>query len=199
MRTGTPSPPTYSARWLADFLLSEGDGATATVRDSRAMRDVAKKHGARFKLSPVGHAYIHRAMVQDDLHIGTEKSGHLFLREAHYSECPLLCLMLTLKHLEGTLSQAVRTIREAYITSPEYNYRVDDKEKVIERAKEHYKDKGSLVTIDGVLCEGPDWWVNIRPSNTEPLVRLTFEAKDKDTYDNLKEEAEELLKPFIKN
>jgi phosphomannomutase len=195
---GNEMPGDYFGAWAAAHTFVKGDGATSTVRDSRAVRDVVLSKGGTFRLGKVGHANIQRLMYDNDLRLGTEKSGHVFFKESYYAENGLFGLLLILKHLKPgeRLAEGTQAFRKQYQSSPEINFKVSNTAEVIAAAKQHYANRGTINTMDGVLCEGKDWWVNIRPSNTEPLVRLTFEAPTKMEYEKLLHEAEELIKPF---
>jgi phosphomannomutase len=197
---GLVVPGDYFGAWVVERTFKKGEGATSTVRDSRAVRDaVHEKHG-KFMLGKVGHANIQRLMFDNDLRLGTEKSGHVFFKESYFAENGLFGLLLVLKNLKDgeTLAESINSIRTSYHSSPEINFQVSNTKQVIEAAKNHFASRGTINTMDGVLCEGKDWWVNIRPSNTEPLVRLTFEAPSKQEYEKLLHECEELIKPFGK-
>jgi phosphomannomutase len=192
---GYEVPGDYFGAWIAQRTFGKGDGATSTVRDSRAVRDTVRALQGRFVLGKVGHANIQKLMVEENLRLGTEKSGHVFFKESHNAENGLYGLLLVLKHLkEGErLADGAKKYREKYLSSPEINFKVQDRKETMRKAVEHYGKKGELNTMDGVLCEGDTWWVNIRPSNTEPLVRLTFEAQDKETYTALEAEARSVI------
>lgn len=194
---GDVVPSDFLGALYCKYYLEEGEGAAASVRDSRAVRDETHAKNGTFVMSPVGHAILHRAMVKDDLHIGVEKSGHLYFREAHHSDGALHALLFLLKKLDGTLREAITPYREKYFASPEINFGVSDRTAVIEAVKEHYGTKTELELMDGVLAEGEDWWVSIRPSNTEPVVRLTFETTDKNKYEALETEARKVIEPFL--
>ena len=196
--TGQAVPSDFLGALYCRYYLKEGEGAAASVRDSRAVRDEAEAKNGFFVMSPVGHALLHRAMVKDDLHIGVEKSGHLYFREAHHSDGAFHALLFLLKKLDQPLHEAIAEYREKYFASPEINFRVSDRDAVMAGVKEHYGKKvDKLELMDGVLAEGDDWWVSIRPSNTEPLVRLTFETTDKNKYTHLEAEARSIIEPFM--
>ncbi len=192
-------PPDYMGALLVELLFKKGDGGSATVSSSHAVRDAIERKDGRFVLTKVGHANVQKVMVEHDLLLGIEKSGHTFLKESYTAENGLLCLLLVLKHMKGTLADNIKEYRENYLTSVEHNYTVTDRDAVIAAAKKHYASRGTVNTMDGVLCDGTDWWVSIRGSNTQPLVRVCWEAKDKDTYDALEKEAEGLVEPFVQS
>lgn len=195
---GKDVPADYLGAWLATHLLSEGKGVTRTVRDSMAISDVAKNTKAHATVVPVGNAIVQREMLDKSFTLGIEKSGHIFFEDAHYAEAPLLCLIYTVNFLgDELLSDAIKEFRENYFSSVEHNVRVTDKQAVLQAARTHYEGKGELRDDDGILCWTENWWVSIRPSNTEPLMRLTWESKDQDTFNQLREEVLNLVDPFL--
>ncbi len=193
---GEEMPGDYFGAWIVAHTFAKDDGATGTVRDSRALRDRVLQLGGRFLLGRVGHANIQRLMYDNNLRLGTEKSGHVFFRESYFAENGMLGLLLVLKNLEPTetLAAGLAELQAQYFSSPEINFSVPSTKDAIAAIESHYRARGALILIDGVLCEGKDWWVNVRASNTEPLLRLTFEASSKQAYDALETEARTLIK-----
>lgn len=144
-------------------------------------------------ITPVGHSLIKEIMIENDAAFGGESSGHYFFRE-HYGtfEMPFLLLSRFLYFLssEGKpFSEAVAPYRK-YFHSGEINRTVADTADAIRRIKETFKD-GKITEIDGISVEYPQWWFNVRASNTEPLIRLNLESTSKELTD---EKVKEVLK-----
>ncbi len=136
-------------------------------------------------ITPVGHSLIKEIMIENDAAFGGESSGHYFFRE-HYGtfEMPFLLLSRFLYFLssEGKpFSEAVAPYRK-YFHSGEINRTVADTADAIRRIKETFKD-GKITEIDGISVEYPQWWFNVRASNTEPLIRLNLESTSKELTD----------------
>lgn len=193
--TGNLVPADYLAAWLAEDLIQTG--AVSTVNASRALKKWCKENNKTYHQVPVGWIYVQNALIEHDLELGSEKSGHIFFKEAHNAEAPLLCLLYVLKKLDGKrLADAIAPLKEHYYSSKEHNYRVKDREEVLQEAKKAFSDLGEINELDGVLIEADDHWLSLRASNTEPLIRATWEAQDQETYNELKERLEEFIKPY---
>jgi len=163
------------------------------VRPGRITGDMIEEMKGDPIITPVGHSLIKEVMIENDAAFGGESSGHYFYRE-HYGsfEMPFLLVARFLQFLSSEdkpFSEMVAPY-EKYFNSGEINRRVTDTAAVIARIKETYKD-GKLMEIDGVSVEYPDYWFNVRASNTEPLIRLTLESKTKELTD---EKVQEVLK-----
>ncbi|MEK7637164.1 MAG: phosphomannomutase/phosphoglucomutase [Patescibacteria group bacterium] len=150
------------------------------------------KAGGQPIRSAVGHAYMKPAMRQHDAPFGGEISGHFFFRDHYYADSGLDAMVAGLDFLSGQdkpLSELVRAI-DIYAHDAEVNSKVDDISGTIAKIKAVYAT-GAPDETDGLTVEYPTWWFNVRPSNTEPLLRLTVEAK---TKEEMVARREELLK-----
>lgn len=193
---GSVVPADFFGAWLAD---KQGLAkAAATVRDSRAIKEAVSQQQGEFEMTPVGHAFVQNMLYEKDLDIGIEKSGHLFFKESYCAENHVLAILYTLKHLGqgASLADDIKAYKEHYLCSEEHNYRVRDKQEVLTAAQTHFAKEADIIRIDGVLAEGKDWWVSVRASNTEPLMRLTWEARNPEDYAALKERVFEFIRPF---
>ena len=165
---------------LARSLLQAHPGALILYdpRSSRAVPDVVSSEGGRSDISRVGHAFFKRKMREDDAVFGGEVSGHYYFREfwcADSGTLPAL-LMLELLSVGGrTLAELMADFRSRYFISGEINSEVADQEAKMEEIAERYSD-GEQSRLDGISVDYPDWHFNVRPSNTEPLLRLTVES-----------------------
>jgi phosphomannomutase len=116
-------------------------------------------------------------MRREDCIGGGELSGHFYFAENYYTDCGVLACILVLNQLskEGlSLKGAADPLRRYYGTG-EINFRVDDKAALMQKIEDDYSD-GEIDHLDGVTITFPDWWVNVRPSNTEPYLRMCLEA-----------------------
>lgn len=179
------------------FLEKEpGAGVVYTVICSKIVPEMIKKWGGRPLLSKVGYNSISALMRQEKGAIGGELSSHYSFRDNGYSDSGFIAFLLLLQVLSSynkPLSEIIKPFC-VYAKSPELNFKVADKEAIIEKVKEKYID-GKQTFLDGISVEYKDWWFNVRPSNTEPLLRLTIEA---DTQEILTEKIEELTKIITK-
>ncbi|MCR4318446.1 MAG: phosphomannomutase/phosphoglucomutase [Planctomycetes bacterium] len=171
---------------LAPHFLEKHPG-TAVVYDLRSSWVVAeevKKHGGRPCKWRVGHSFLKAKMRELGAYFGGELSGHFYYQDNYFADSGIITLIQVINHLrrnEATLSEQLRPLKR-YHTSGEINFEIEDKDAVIDRLREAFSD-GQLEDIDGVSATYEDWWFNVRKSNTEPILRLTMEAKSKARYD----------------
>jgi len=165
---------------LARSVLKKNPGATILYdpRSSRAVPDLVAAEGGRSDLSRVGHAFFKARMREEGAAFGGEVSGHYYFRDfwnADSGTIPAL-LVLELLSLDGrTLTELMEEFRSRYFISGEINSEVDDAQAKMEEIVGRYSD-GELTRLDGISIDYPDWHFNVRPSNTEPLLRLNLES-----------------------
>ncbi len=165
---------------LAERVLAKQPGVTILydVRASRAVPDVVAKRGGTAVMARVGHAFMKRAMREHDAAFAGEVSGHYYFRDfwcADSGTIPAL-LVLELLSVEGRpLSDLVGEFRSRYFISGEINSEVADQEAKMKEIAERYSD-AEVSWLDGVSVDYANWHFNVRPSNTEPLLRLNLES-----------------------
>jgi phosphomannomutase len=165
---------------LAKQLLQKEPGARIVydVRASRAVPDTVRELGGTSYVNRVGHAFFKQALREHSAALGGEVSGHYYFRDfwcADSGTIPAL-LVLELLSTEGRpLSELVGTLRERYFISGEINSEVADQDAKMKELAERYSN-GEVSWLDGVSVDYPDWHFNVRPSNTEPLLRLNLES-----------------------
>ena len=165
---------------LARAALSKNPGATILYdpRSSRAVPDLVAAEGGRSDLSRVGHAFFKARMREEGAVFGGEVSGHYYFRDfwnADSGTIPAL-LMLELLSVDGrSLAELMAEFRSRYFISGEINSEVNDQEARMDEIAERYAD-GRQATLDGISVDYDEWHFNVRPSNTEPLLRLNLES-----------------------
>jgi phosphomannomutase len=165
---------------LARAALAKNPGATILYdpRSSRAVPDLVAAEGGRSDLSRVGHAFFKARMREEGAAFGGEVSGHYYFRDfwnADSGTIPAL-LMLELLSVDGrSLGELMAEFRSRYFISGEINSEVADPAAKIAEITERYSD-GEQTTLDGISVDYPEWHFNVRPSNTEPLLRLNLES-----------------------
>jgi phosphomannomutase len=165
---------------LARSVLRRKPGATILYdpRSSRAVPDLVAAEGGRSDLSRVGHAFFKARMREVEAAFGGEVSGHYYFRDfwcADSGTIPAL-LMLELLSVDGRgIAELMDEFRSRYFISGEINSEVADPAAKLEQIAERYAD-GEITRLDGVSVDYPDWHFNVRPSNTEPLLRLNLES-----------------------
>jgi phosphomannomutase len=165
---------------LARSVLKKNPGATILYdpRSSRAVPDLVAAEGGRSDLSRVGHAFFKARMREEKAAFGGEVSGHYYFRDfwnADSGTIPAL-LVLELLSLDGrNLGELIEEFRSKYFISGEINSEVADPEAKMAELAERYSD-GQLTHLDGISVDYDQWHFNVRPSNTEPLLRLNLES-----------------------
>jgi phosphomannomutase len=165
---------------LAKSILEREPGATILydVRASRAVRDVVEQAGGSAEVNRVGHAFFKTRMRDEGAAFGGEVSGHYYFRDFYCADSGTLPALLILELLskEGrTLTELLAPLRERYFISGEINSEVADQDAKMREIAERYSD-GEVAWLDGVSVDYDDWHFNVRPSNTEPLLRLNLES-----------------------
>jgi phosphomannomutase len=165
---------------LARSILAKNPGAMILYdpRSSRAVPDLIAADGGRSDLSRVGHAFFKARMREEHAAFGGEVSGHYYFRDfwnADSGTIPAL-LMLELLSRDGrTIGELMSEFRSKYFISGEINSEVADQAGKLDEIRERYAD-GEITELDGVSVDYPEWHFNVRPSNTEPLLRLNLES-----------------------
>jgi phosphomannomutase len=165
---------------LAQSLLRKEPGATVLydVRASRAVADVVARGGGSALVNRVGHAFFKSRMRETGAVFGGEVSGHYYFRDFYCADSGTLPALLVLELVsnEGrSLSELLRPLRERYFISGEINSEVADQDAKMRELEEAYSS-GEVTWLDGVSVDFDDWHFNVRPSNTEPLLRLNLES-----------------------
>jgi phosphomannomutase len=165
---------------LARSILAKYPGATILydVRASRAVRDTVEAAGGTAIVNRVGHAFFKQAMREHGAAFGGEVSGHYYFRDFYCADSGTIPALLVLELLgvEGRpMSELVGDYRSRYFISGEINSEVDDQRGKMEEIAGRYSD-GEVDWLDGGSIDYPDWHFNVRPSNTEPLLRLNLES-----------------------
>jgi phosphomannomutase len=165
---------------LADSMLRKQPQATILydVRASRAVADTVERAGGRALMNRVGHAFFKTRMRDENATFGGEVSGHYYFRDFYCADSGTIPALLILELLstEGKkMSELLEPYRSKYFISGEINTEVSDQDAKLAALAEQYAD-GHQYHLDGLSVEYDDWHFNVRPSNTEPLLRLCLES-----------------------
>ena len=165
---------------LAESMFEKNPGATILydVRASWAVKDVAEKAGGRALMNRVGHAFFKTRMREEHAVFGGEVSGHYYFHDFYCADSgtiPALLILELLSNRGKRMSELLEPYRSRYFISGEINSDVSDGEAKIEELASKYHD-GEQYRLDGLSVEYDDWHFNVRPSNTEPLLRLCLES-----------------------
>lgn len=187
--TGTVLSGGVMSALIADYFLTLQPGSSIVydVRNSRTVPDVIKAAGGNPVIERVGHAFIKQKMREVDAPFGGEASGHFYFRDNWYADSGLIGAVIGLyaANLRGKSLSEIRKSYSHYATIPETNFEVTDKDAAVQRLTKLFAlDKQN--TLDGLTVELEDGsWFNVRPSNTEPVLRLNAEANHPEALTNL--------------
>jgi len=178
--TGQFVPGDFVTALLGEQFCRKEPGARIVydVRASRAVRDRVTAAGGTALMHRVGHAFIKKRMRDENATFGGEVSGHFYFRENWYADNGMIPALLVMELLGVTgkkFSELLAPLRDRYHISGEINSKVADVAAAMKRIEERYRD-AEITKLDGVSVDYPDWHFNVRPSNTEPLLRLNLEA-----------------------
>ena len=178
--TGEFVPGDFVTALLGESFVRKFPGSKIVydVRASRAVRDRVEAAGGTPLMNRVGHAFIKKRMRDEDAVFGGEVSGHFYFRDNWYADNGMIPALLVLELLgtEGRkLSELLAPLRSRYFITGEINSKVADVAGALRRIEERYRD-AEITKMDGVSVDYADWHFNVRPSNTEPLLRLNLEA-----------------------
>jgi phosphomannomutase len=175
---------------IAQDILSEGPATILyDLRSSWAVRECIEENGGKPIMSRVGHAFIKAQMREHDAVFAGELSGHYYFKENFTTESQGLAFIKLANLVCKTgkkVSELVAPLKK-YFASGEINSKVEDVQSILSTLKEKYSD-GKMFELDGISVEYSNWWFNVRASNTEPLLRLIVEAKDRETMESKRDE-----------
>ena len=190
---GRPVSPSTLTALIAARELRRVPGANVihNLITSRAVPEIVTELGGTPVRTRVGHSFIKATMAETDAVFGGEHSGHFYFRDFWRADSGMLAALHTLSALAATdrpLSELAAEY-ERYVVSGEINSTVDDQAAIVAEIEAAYGDNGAEVDhLDGLTVTTGDWWFNVRPSNTEPLLRLNVEGKDTATMERVRDE-----------
>jgi phosphomannomutase len=186
------SPSTVTALIAAQELdRHPGSAVVINKITSRSVAEVVAENGGTTVVTKVGHTFVKAAMAEHDAVFGGEHSAHYYFREFWGADTGMLAALHVLA-VAGRSDQPLSALVAGYTryaASGEINSTVDDQGATIDAVAERFAGRGEADRVDGLTVTGPDWWVNVRPSNTEPLLRLNVEARTAETMEALRDEA----------
>jgi len=192
--TGEFVPGDFVTALLAETLLEREPGGKILydVRASWAVPDTVERAGGIPLVNRVGHAFFKHRMREEGAIFGGEVSGHYYFRDFHQADSGTIpaLLMLELVSKRGQrLSEILQPFRERYFLTGEINSQVEDVALKLQELKERFGAEGEVSHLDGVSITAGDWHMNVRPSNTESLLRLNLEALDPELMARKRDEA----------
>jgi phosphomannomutase len=167
------------------------------VRASWAVPETILQAGGEPLVNRVGHAFIKQRMREEGAVFAGEVSGHYYFRDfsqADSGTIPFLLMLELVSKRNTALSEIVRPFRETYFITGELNTPVEDVEAKLKELEERFGAEGKVGHLDGLSVEGNDWHMNVRPSNTEPLLRLNLEARSRELMERKRDEVLEVIR-----
>jgi phosphomannomutase len=186
--------PSVLTALIATRELAREPGATIihNLITSRAVPQIITERGGVAVRTRVGHSFIKAEMARTGAVFGGEHSGHFYFRDFWFADSGMLAALHTLAALGGQAKPLSQLMAEyaRYHASGEINSRVADQAEATARVKQAFASRPGVSTdqLDGLTVATDDWWFNVRPSNTEPLLRLNVEASDETTMAALRDE-----------
>jgi phosphomannomutase len=192
-------PGDFVTALLAESILAKEPGGKIIydVRASWAVPDTIERAGGVPLVNRVGHAYIKHRMRQESAVFGGEVSGHYYFRDFYQADSGVIpfLLMLELVSRRGEkLSQILQPFRDRYFITGELNTPVPDVGSKLRELQERFAAEGEVSDLDGISIEAEDWHFNVRPSNTEPLLRLNLEARSEELMERKRDEVLEVIR-----
>ena len=187
---------------VAKSILDREPGSTIihNLICSRAVPETIKRYGGQALRSRVGHSYIKQLMAETDAAFAGEHSGHYYFRDNYRADSGLIAALLVMQEIsdKGISLSSLRKDFGSYSSTGEINFRVDNPTDVIERISDIFSDYEHDY-LDGLTVNADKWWFNLRPSNTEPLLRLNLEADTAATMERAFMNIRECLEQFIES
>ena len=198
--TGEFVPGDFVTALLAESVLEREPGAKVIydVRASRAVPETIERAGGIPLVNRVGHAFIKQRMRKEGAAFGGEVSAHYYFRDFSQADSgvvPFLLMVELLSRRGTSLSQLLAPYRERFFLTGEINTPVADVPLKLQELKERYAAEGGRIShLDGLSVDFDEWHFNVRPSNTEPLLRLNLEALDQSLMEEKREEVLALIR-----
>lgn len=196
--SGAPVSPSLVTAVAAERMLAREPGATVLYNliCSRIVPETIRRAGGVAVRTRVGHSFIKAVMARTDAVFGGEHSGHYYFRDNYRADSGLIAALVLLEALSahgGTLAELVAPY-DVYVQSGELNSTVADPSAVVDRVAAAFAERGTADYADGLTVSAASWWFNLRPSNTEPMLRLNVEATDQETMTDVRDEVLDLVR-----
>jgi phosphomannomutase len=197
--TGEFVPGDFVTALLAESILAKEAGAKILydVRASWAVPETIRAAGGVPLVNRVGHAFFKHRMREESASFGGEVSGHYYFRDFSQADSgvvPFLLMLELVSKRNEKLSQALRVYRDRYFITGELNTPVADVALKLQELKERFAAEGKVSHLDGLSVDAEDWHMNVRPSNTEPLLRLNLEALSPELMERKRDEVLEVIR-----
>ena len=192
-------PGDFVTALLAESVLEKSPGGKIIydVRASWAVPETIEGAGGTPLINRVGHAFIKHRMREEGAVFGGEVSGHYYFREFSQADSgvvPFLLMLELISRRGEKLSQILRPYRDRYFITGELNTPVPDVELKLEELEDRFGPQGEVSHLDGISVNAGEWHFNVRPSNTEPLLRLNLEARSEELMEQKRDEVLDVIR-----
>lgn len=198
--TGAIVEPSLLTALIAESELKQSPGETIiySLISSRIVPEVIRSNGGVPSRSRVGHSFIKAQMAETGAIFGGEHSGHFYFRDFWNADSGMLAALYAISALghtskSATFSSLISKFRK-YVSSGEINSKVADTGAAMAKVEERFAHLGEIDRLDGLTISTSTWWLNVRPSNTEPLLRLNVEGDDDAIMCRIRDEALEVIR-----
>lgn len=190
-------PPSVIVAMLAKKFLEDKPGATVLYNliCSSVVKETIEANGGVAIKTKVGHSHIKADMLTHDAVFGGEHSAHYYFEDNYNADSGIIAAVIVMEMIgkSGKKLSELRKEYEKYVAITETNFSVDDKQATIGKVRESFSGEGEEDELDGLTVAFSDGWINVRPSNTEPLLRLNAEAHTQDRLDQLVSKVREVI------
>src|SRR5918993_3678793 len=197
---GTTISGDLAAALISKNVLEKEPGATILYSAvcSKAFPELVEREGGKAIRTKAGHSIIKPQMRKHDAAFGGEHSAHFYFRDNYFADSGIIA-MLTIAELVGRQEEPVSRLLspiDPYVRSGEINSEVEDQSATLGKVEDHFSKHidAKIDHLDGLTVDLGDWWFNLRPSNTEPLLRLNVEAEDNETMERKRDELLNLIR-----
>ena len=192
-------PGDFVTALLAESVLEKSPGGKIIydVRASWAVPETIEGAGGMPLINRVGHAFIKHRMREEGAVFGGEVSGHYYFRDFSQADSGVVPFLLMLELVSGRgqkLSEILRPYRDRYFITGELNTPVSDVALKLEELEDRFGPQGEVSHLDGISVNADEWHFNVRPSNTEPLLRLNLEARSEELMEQKRDEVLDVIR-----
>ena len=197
--TGTPLSGSITTAIVAKSILDQQSDATIihNLICSQVVEETIIAEGGNAVRSRVGHSHIKKLMAETGAEFAGEHSGHYYFKRNFRADSGIIAALIVLEYMsiKGVKLSKLRELYDVYSSTGEINYRVQDQEELLKVVEQQFRNEESD-HLDGFTVKSENWWFNLRPSNTEPLIRLNLEATNQSKRDEMLNVVENIIAAF---
>ena len=197
--TGVPLSGSITTAIVAKSILDQQSDATIihNLICSQVVEETIIAEGGKAVRSRVGHSHIKKLMAETGAEFAGEHSGHYYFKGNFRADSGIIAALIVLEYMsmKGVKLSELREIYDVYSSTGEVNYRVRNQEELLKVVEQQFRNE-KTDHLDGLTIKSENWWFNLRPSNTEPLIRLNLEAVSKSKCDEMLNVIENIIVAF---